>query len=105
MTYRDGFKDRCKACNKLLVYDIVEDRFEFCNCIEKKQEAKVVPPANDQGSICDIFEREIEAVILKYSDQGLTIGSAVGALQNRIFNLNLNLHLVDIIELVKRNIK
>lgn len=104
MTYDN--KNKCMYCHKELIYDIVEDKYEFCNCQEKqiKIESRI-PPAKDQASIADTFETEIERVINKYCGQGMTIGSAIGALQNRIFNLSLNIHLPTIIEVVKRNMQ
>lgn len=120
----DWLRNRCKFCKKELNYNIVEDTYEFCDCLERTQKLReaedrvnkhqianeqfspgYIPMAKDQSSIADTFETEIETVINKYCGQGMTIGSAIGALQNRIFNLSLNIHLPTIIEVVKRNLK
>lgn len=101
-------KDKCKECGKKLNYDIIEDKYEFCNCIENKQTEKpkgYIPLNRDQISLADQFENEIEAIIHKYCGQGMTVGSAIGALQNRIFQVSLNIHLPSIIEVIKRNLK
>lgn len=94
--------DFCIYCNKSLNYDIVEDRYEFCDCEEKK---KVIPITKDQVSIGDQFETDLEALIFRYTDQGLTVGAMLGAVYNRAFNLHLNLHMPAIIEMVKKNLK
>lgn len=104
MTYGDHWnKDKCPACKKPLVYDIAADMYKFCDCLEKKQTA--IPLAVDQVSIADTFENELEDLINKYSNQGVTVGTIAVALQNRIWNLYLNIHMPSIIEIVKKHIK
>jgi len=104
---KDNYKDshatydgRCLACGEPLVYSIENDSYEFCNCVEKKFKI-----AKDQVSIADTFENELEDLINKYSNQGVTVGTIAGALQNRIWNLYLNIHMPSIIEVVKRHLK
>ncbi len=113
MTYQNSrYRDKCKICGKELVYSISDDRYEFCNCLETfnnteiKEEPKgYIPLSHDQVSIADKFEEEIQVIIDRYCGQGMTIGSALGALQNRVFSLTLNIHLPNIIQVVKRNMK
>lgn len=93
-------KPTCMFCGKELVYNIVEDNYEFCSCEEAK-----VPEAKDNVSMADQFELDIDDVIFRYSDQGLTIGTIIGALQNRAFSLSLNLHMPSIISIMKKHLK
>lgn len=102
MTYPNEYSDKCNICHKELIYDIIEGKYEFCSCLENKQNIKL---AKDQVSLADIFENEIQIVISRYCGQGLTIGTAIGALQNRMFELNLNLHMPVILEVLKGKLK
>ncbi len=96
-------KDKCSACGRKLEYDIVEDKFEFCYCIEEKQNK--IRPISQDVSLADQFEDEIQAVITKYSSQGLTVGTVIGAMQNREFELKLSLHMPGIIDRLAERFK
>lgn len=81
-----------------LVYDTKE-------VVPERRDIQTIPAAKDQGSLADGFENELQAVMDKYCGQGMTIGSALGAMQNRMFHLMLNIHLSTIVDVVKRNLK
>jgi hypothetical protein len=97
-----GRNDTCIRCGKPLVYDISEDMYEFCYCEEKK--ALTIPSSKDNKSIADQFEIDIQKVIDSYCGQGVTLGTIIGALQNRLFNLSLNIHMKSILEVLKREL-
>ena len=73
--------------------------------VPERLDIQTVPAAKDQGSLADGFENELQVVMDKYCGQGMTIGSALGAMQNRMFHLMLNIHLSTIVDVVKRNLK
>lgn len=95
----------CPKHNTTNYYDILNDTMVCDNCIKEKSTKKVIPQSADQVSIADSFENDLETIISKYCRQGLTVGSAIGALQNRVFHLSLNIHMASIIEVVKRNLQ
>lgn len=116
----------CSTCGAELYYDAMKNEYlcqhaahnidvnelihrlevptkSFVEYDPKKGPPAPPPPANDQMSLADAFENDIEAVVFKYCGQGMTIGSALGALQNRMFHLMLNIHLPSIIEAVRKS--
>src|SRR5690349_21650683 len=63
----------CSECKQPLHWDEKLKQYDSCDCLYKKTLQK-------ETSIADQFENDIEGVIYKYTDQGVTIGTMIGAL-------------------------
>lgn len=103
------YRNKCLECGKELKYDIVEDKYEFCICLENEQKIEEkqkenIPPASDQISLANVFENEIQDIAHRYCGQGMTIGSALGALEHIQFKLMLNINMEYILETIKRKL-
>lgn len=99
LTHVSITKGHCQFCDKELVYDLVEDAYAFCDCQEKK------PAVKQDSSLADQFEVALQQLIYQYTDQGLTVGSMLGALANQAFNINLNIQMPSIMEVLKKRLK